>query len=481
MIMSNTIQRLSKNTEIVEVKNPATKEVIGTIPVATKEDVDAILKAANATKTEWARTPVWKRTEILNRFASLVEENKAEIAELLTKESGKPIAQSRGEVDTLIRLFRAYPEHAKKLYGMNIPLDHQQGLENDVYITRREPLGVIVGIIPFNFPLDIFAHKTAAALATGNVIIVKPPNETPLSILRVCELLFEAGLPENVLQVATGSGRTVGEWLTSSPLINGVSFTGSTETGIQVGSNAMKNLNPAFLELGGNDPLIVLDDANIEEAVEQAVFGRTLMNGQVCCTTKRMIVHRSKVTDFTDLMIEKIKKLKFGNPLQEDVTIGPVIHESAAKSIHEQVQQTIGEGAELRLGGEIVDNAWYLPTVLSGVKKDFEVARDMEIFGPVFPIISFDTDEEAIEIANNSIYGLNGAVFTKDINRALNVSYQVESGIVVANGTSVYRPDISFFGGYKKSGMGREGLIGSLEDFTQVKSVALRNSLNIYN
>jgi succinate-semialdehyde dehydrogenase/glutarate-semialdehyde dehydrogenase len=471
----------SKNGSIAEVTNPATKEVIGTIPQATKDDVEAAINAANAAKKGWARTPVWKRAEILQRFAGLVEKNKEELVQILSKESGKVLYQSEWEVDTVIRLFHSYPEHAKTLYGQNIPLDSQQGVENDVYLTRREPLGVLVGIVPFNFPLDAFSHKVGPALSSGNVMIIKPPNDTPLAILRVTELLYEAGLPENVLQVITGPGKQVGEWLSASNQIDGISLTGSTETGIKVASNAIKSLKPAFLELGGNDPLIVFDDADIELAAEQAVFGRTIMNGQVCCTTKRMIIHRSKVKDFTDLLIENLKKIKHGNQLEQGVVMGPLIHERAVMTVNDQVQLTVKQGAKVVFGGEVVDKAWYLPTVLSNVSKDTDIARDMEIFGPVFPVISFDTDEEAIEIANNSIYGLNGAIFTRDVNRAVNVGYQIESGIVVVNGTSVYRPDVSYFGGYKMSGMGREGLLGAMHEMTQIKSVALRNSLKIYD
>ena len=472
----------SKDGKTLEVYNPATNEVIGTVPQATSQDIEEVLDAAQKAKKDWARTPVWKRAEILRRFSDLVEQKRDELATLLSKEIGKPIEQAGWEIDTAVRLFRAFPEHAKMLYGLNIPLDHQAGNENDVYLTRKEPLGVVVGIIPFNFPVDLFSHKVAPALSTGNVMIVKPANTAPLTILSLAELLYEAGLPENVLQVVTGSGSLVGDMLAQSPKINAISLTGSTETGIKVATNAAKRLNRVMLELGGNDPLIVFEDADIDLAVNEAIFGRTLMNGQVCCSNKRMLIHHSKEEEFTSLLIARLKELKYGNPLDRSVNIGPLMDVQAVQTVDQQVKKTIEQGAKVALEGGVTNNAWYLPTVLTGVKPEFDIAQDMEVFGPVFPIIPFRTEEEAIQIANNSIYGLNGAVFTKDVNRAVNVSYQIESGIVSVNGSVVYRPDISYFGGYKMSGHGgREGLIGALEEYTQVKSVALRNSLKIYN
>ncbi len=375
-------------------------------------------KRPKAQKKGWARTPLWKREEIILRFSDRVLENKECLSALLSQEVGKPIAQSEAEIETVARLFRNFVGQAKTLHGLNIPLDMQAGVENDIYLTRKEPIGVIVGIVPFNFPAELFSQKVAPALAMGNVVIIKPANVAPLTILELTKLLYEAGLPDNVLQTITGSGRVVGEMLAQSPLVNGISLTGSTETGIRTAINAAKHLSRVKLELGGNDPLIVFDDADLELAVEQTVFGRTLMNGQTCCANKRMIVHRSKVSDFTDLLTARLQRIQHGDPLQRHVGIGPLIDEEALHTVHSQVQTTIKQGAKAVLGAEIVDNTWYLPTVLTNVAPSFEVARDLEIFGPVFPIISFETDEEAIAIANSSCYGLNASVFTRDINRA---------------------------------------------------------------
>lgn len=465
-----------------EILNPTTKEVIDVVPIATEEEVDQALSNAVKAKGIWAATPVWKRAQVLQKFADLVEENMKNLSVLLSSEVGKPIIQAKGELTGVVRIFRAYAEKARYLFGQNIPLDHQEGIENDVYITRREPLGVIVGIIPFNYPADIFSHKVAPALATGNAIIIKPPEDAPLTILKLEKYLYEAGLSENALQVLPGEGSIVGQKLVSSPLVNGVSLTGSTEAGILVASSAVKQLARVQLELGGNDPLIVFEDADIDLAVEETVQGRTAMNGQTCIANKRMIIHESKIEKYTEKLVERVKELKIGNPSEESTDIGPLINEEALKRVHKQVQLTVKQGAKVLLGGEIIENTWYPPTVLSNVQPDFDIAQDMEVFGPVFPLISFETEEEALEIANNSCYGLNASVFTKDIDRAMRLGYGIESGIVAINGTGTYRPDISYFGGYKMSGYGgNEGLIGSLEAMTQVKSVAFRNTLNSYD
>lgn len=332
-------------------------------------------------------------------------------------------------------------------------------------------------ILPFNFPIDLFSHKVAPALAAGNAVVIKPAMEAPLTIIRITELLHEAGVPGSTIQILTGRGSTVGEILASSPKVNIVSMTGDTRTGIRVARNAAKNLSRTFLELGGNDALIAFDDADIDEAVEHAVFGRTWANGQCCCANKRIIVQKSILDDFTHKLITKLKGYTLGNPMNPGTKIGPLINEKAANTVKKQIEHTVGQGAQLLYGGERIDNCFLTPTILGNVSKEADVARDLEIFGPVLPIITFGDDNEAVEIANNSIYGLSGSVFTKDIGRAMNTAYKMETGQVAINGTGLYRPDAAQFGGYKQSGLGREGLSVTLEEMTQVKNIAIRNAL----
>ncbi|WP_408008325.1 aldehyde dehydrogenase family protein [Pseudalkalibacillus sp. A8] len=477
-LIINGESRGSRDGNVQDVLNPATNEVIDSIPLATPEDVEEALDVAQQGKVVWANTPTHERYEILVRYANLLQEKKGELAEILTKENGKPLAQSEAEVDTGTRLFKGFAEKSKSLYGISAPLDAQPGLEKDVFFTRREPIGVMGAILPFNFPIDLFSHKVAPAFAAGNAVVLKPASEAPLTVIRLVELLLEAGVPKSVVQVVTGKGSVVGELLASSPKVDIVSMTGDTNTGIRVAQNAAKHLSRTFLELGGNDALVVFDDADLHEAVDHALFGRMWANGQCCCANKRIIVQKNVLIDFTDIMLEKIQEYKMGDPFQSDVKVGPLISQQAAEAVFSHVNDTVSQGAEIIYGGKREEACFYTPTILNGVIKDMDVAKDLEIFGPVVPLIAFDNDEEAIEIANNSIYGLSGSVFTKNIQRAMNASYKMKTGQVAVNGTGLYRPDVSAFGGYKMSGIGREGLSVTLEELTQVKNIALRNVLS---
>ncbi|MEH6887374.1 aldehyde dehydrogenase family protein [Priestia megaterium] len=476
-LIINGIAKNSRDNQFVDVLNPATNEVIDRVPLATKEDVEEALDVARKGFDIWSNTPTHERYDILVRFAELLKEHKSEIAEILTLENGKPLEQSEAEVDTGVRLFKGFAEKSKSLYGISAPLDAQPGLEKDIFFTRREPIGVMGAILPFNFPIDLFSHKVAPALAAGNAVVIKPATEAPLTLIRITELLHQAGVPGSVMQVVTGRGSLIGEVLASSSKVDIVSMTGDTQTGIRVAQNAAKNLSRTFLELGGNDALIVFDDADIDVAVEHAAFGRTWANGQCCCANKRMIIQKNIVDDFTHKLIKKLQEYKLGNPMDRSTKMGPLISQKAANTVKEQIDYTVNQGARVLYGGERLDNCFLVPTVLGDVTKDMDVARDLEIFGPVLPIIEFSNDLEAINVANNSIYGLSGSVFTKDISRALNTSYKMKTGQVAINGTGLYRPDAAQFGGYKQSGLGREGLSITLEEMTQVKNIAIRDVL----
>jgi succinate-semialdehyde dehydrogenase/glutarate-semialdehyde dehydrogenase len=478
-MLINGQKREARSGEQNNVYNPATMEVIDTIPMATAEDVEEALDHAQKGKVIWAKTPIHERSEILLKFSQLLKRDRAQLADLLCREVGKTLEQAGMEIDTGARLFRGFAEKVKSLYGMTVPLDTQPGLERDVLMTRREPIGVMAGILPFNFPIDLFSHKVAPALAAGNAVVIKPATEAPLTVIRVVELLHEAGVPGNVMQVITGRGSLIGDQLSSSPKVDIISMTGDTQTGIRVAQNGAKHLSRVFLELGGNDPLIVFSDANIDEAVDFAIVGRTWSNGQCCCGNKRLVIHDSVIDEFTHKLLEKIKTYTVGNPLHADTKIGPLITEKAANNVKSQIDLTVSQGAQVLFGGERIDNCYLTPTVLGNVTPDMDVARDMEIFGPVMPLIRFSTDDEAVQIANNSIYGLNASIFTKDLNRAINASFGIQSGLVAVNGSGLYRPDAAQFGGYKMSGLGREGLTVTLEELTQNKTVVFRNALTI--
>lgn len=460
----------------LEIINPATFDVVGSVPVSSLHEIEWVLDAAQDGKKVWAATPIWKRREILGRYLDLLSEQRLEVAHTLCLETGKTKEQAIDEVVGGIRMFREYVDRVLALNGTTVPLDIQQGLEHDVLMTRREPLGVLAAILPFNFPIDTFSHKTGAALVTGNAVIVKPAEDAPLAVMQAVRLMYQAGVPENVIQVVNGRG-DVGAMITDTPKINAVSFTGSTATGSRVMATGAKYITRVYLELGGNDPFIVFEDADMDIVMQHASFARTYCNGQCCVASKRFIVHHARRDEFTVRLLDSLKAYPVGNPLNSATKIGPLIHEAAAKKAEEQIALTVAQGARILSGGERYNRTFLAPTVLENVTLAMDVARDMEIFAPVFPIIEFKEDREAIEIANASIYGLNAGVFTKNLNRAIRAGYSVESGTVCINGAGLYHPDAAAFGGYKQSGIGREGTIHGLEEMTQIKSVVFRNAL----
>ena len=295
--------------------------------------------------------------------------------------------------------------------------------------------------------------------------------------MRVAELCWEAGIPGNVLQLVTGQGSLIGPMLAKSEYIDALSLTGSTEVGIDVAKLSAETLKHLHLELGGNDPYVVFEDADMELAITEAVSGRLKNAGQTCVSPKRFIVQRSVLEEFTQGVIEKLKKIKLGSPLCEDTELGSLINPAAADTVSEQVEQTIAQGAKCIYGGKKYDKTYFEPTVLTGVTKDMDVAKDLEVFGPVFPIIAFDTFDEAVEISNNTKYGLQAGVITKDSSKAIRAASQIRAGAVIINGSGNYRNIDQPFGGMKMSGLGREGVCCTLQELTQVKSYVLKNIL----
>jgi acyl-CoA reductase-like NAD-dependent aldehyde dehydrogenase len=342
-------------------------------------------------------------------------------------------------------------------------------------MVNREPFGVLGAIVPFNFPLDLFTHKVAPALATGNAVIVKPAEVAPLAVLEATRLLLEAGVPGTVMQTITGTGRRVGSWLAGSADIDLVSFTGSTDVGTEIAVSAARNLNPTFLELGGNDPLIVFPDADIDSAITHAVQSRTLCNGQTCSATKRLIVHRDVVGDLVSALVDRLGAMQIGNPMDAATQIGPLINEAAAERAAKHVTTALEQGADLSLGDGTASAAFFAPVVLTGVDRNADIARDTEVFAPTLPVIEFSGDDDAVAVANQSRYGLNASVFTADLGRGLRVARSLKSGTVIINGGTAYRPDAIPFGGYKSSGLGREGFMTTLQEFTQPKTISIRS------
>lgn len=466
----------ASNGSVIEVTNPATKSVIDTVPNATIEDVDRAVKYAKEAQKDWAKTPLYERGKILRKFADLVEVKSEELAKLLSDETGKPITEAIAEIGNVRTFIEGYVEKAKHLYGIHIPVGNELGQENTIQYTTHAPLGVVGCIIPFNFPVDLFGQKVPSALIMGNSVIVKPSTYNPLILHKLVELMIEAGVPYGVIQVISGEGIISGRALASHPDLNLISVTGSTAVGMETMQNAGKNLTHVTLELGGNDAFILCEDGNIELAVEETVWGRLYNAGQVCCASKRFLVHKNIKNEFVEKLIEKIKTLKVGMPADPTTKIGCLINENAAIRVEEQVKKTLEQGAKLVYGGRR-NGAFFEPTILDSISKDMDVSKDMEIFGPVISIIEFEQIEEAINIANQSSYGLCGNVITENINTAFKVSEALEVGGAVINGASFYRSAEMPFGGWKHSGIGNEGISSTLEEMSRIKTIVLKNVL----
>jgi|AGTN01.2.fsa_nt_gi NAD-dependent aldehyde dehydrogenases len=484
----------------IKVTDPATNEFIDTIPMATKEDIETALANSKKGLNEWKRIPLAEREEIYNRFFAMLQEHKRDIIETLMRESGSSIRNALFQFQGVTDIFKGYLETAKR-YSGHILVPGTEGGHNgntskDLQMVIYEPVGTVLAIVPFNAPLMLFSYKVAPALSAGNAVIVKPPTSNPLALMKVVSLLREAGVPGNALQVITGSGSTVGNYLVSDPRINAITLTGSTEVGISIAESAAKRLTPCGLELGGNDPFIVLEDVeSVRAAAELAAFWRMNSAGQVCIAPKRFIVQNSVKKEFTETVLSAVDNIEMGydRDISAEVskyidadfadfkpgkmTMNCLISEKAAITIEEQVNKTISQGAKLLRGGKR-KGAFYTPTVLTDVTPDMDIARDMEIFGPVLPIIGFDTLEEAIRIANGSCFGLSGCVMTRDWKKGMRVAQEVETGQIVVNGVGTYRNMMQPFGGYKMSGLGsHEGFV-TLGEMVQEKVVIFKEFLS---
>ena len=458
----------------IEVTNPATGAVIDTIPAATKEDVDRAVACAKEAQKAWADVSVSQKVEILYKFLDIVDDNKEKLAQTLSQETGKPIVEARAEIGNIRIGFSGFCEKAKHLYGNTFPAGLEPGQDTHVLITKKEPIGVIACVIPFNFPCDLFDQKVAPTLLAGNAAIVKPSTDNPLTLCMLTQMLGEAGVLPGAVQIVTGRGSNTGTWLCENPDVHGITLTGSTEVGIETYQRGAAHLAHIALELGGNDAFIVLEDGDVDLAVEELIWGRMYNTGQVCCASKRFLVHKSRVAEFTEKAVARISKLKQGQPSDESTEIGCLISEAAAVKVKKQIDLTVEQGGTIVLGGER-EGAFITPTVIAGVPKTADVAIDMEIFGPVVPIIEFETVEEAIEIANGSKFGLCGCVFTSDMKTAVKVCNALECGGTIINGASFFRSFEMPFGGYKYSGVGTEGVMSTFDEVTRTKTIVLKN------
>jgi len=467
--------------EWIEVDNPATGEIIDRVPNASVEDVRRAVDIANDARKTAEETPAYKRASLLQRVATLLQERSDTFARLISAEAGKPIRDAEIEVRRAIGVFVIAAEESKRLYGEVLPTDayeYPAKSETRFAFSVREPIGVVVAIAPFNFPLNLMSHKVAPALAGGNVVIAKPTSETPLSAIKLGELITEAGCPPGVFNVVTGPGSTVGTELIENPKTNYITFTGSTAAGLQIAGKAARLGKKLTLEMGGMDPFIILDDADLNLAADAALRGCFSYAGQVCIASKRFLVIDSVADNFSKMLTERVSKLKVGNPLDRTTDIGPVINSEAVKRIHKIVIDAKGDGAQILIGGtpltqgEFAKGSYYAPTVLDNVRPESSVAQD-EPFAPLAPILRTRSYDEAIEIANSTIYGLQASIFTRNVGRALKLARRIRAGAVLIDDPTNIRWDNMPFGGVKKSGMGREGVRYAIHEMTESKLISV--------
>jgi len=458
--------KLIDKNEKIAVENPFNNEIIDYVPSGDAEDVKkAISAAAKATKS-MKEMSSRKLSRIMYDIHQELKEKHQEISKLISLETGKPIRDSRVEMDRSLQTLLMAAEESKRIYGETIPMDAAIAGRTAFGFTIKIPLGVVAAISPFNYPVNLAIHKIAPALAAKNTVVFKPSTKAPLAALKMAEIMGRH-LPDGAVNAITGPGGVLGDQLVTSDQVNKVSFTGSVATGLSIARKAgMKKLT---LELGGNDPLIVLDDADIDAAVLGAVGGSYLNAGQVCIGVKRLIVQESVADEFTEQLVSRTQKVKTGDPLDPETDMGPLIDEKAALNVEQSVNDALQKGAQLLCGGKR-EGAFFQPTVLDQVQVDMELVQ-RETFGPVSPVIRVENLDEAIKAANSTPYGLQAGVFTQNIANAKKAVREIEAGSVLINKQPTFRTDNMPFGGFKMSGMGKEGVKYAVEDMTRTKLV----------
>ena len=451
----------------LEITNKYNQEVIATVPLANEEIYEKTVQSAQKGFEAISSLPAYKRSKILQTTSELIEKNKRELAELIATEAGKAWKHSSFEVERGIQTFKFASEEAKDICGHTVPMDAIAGGEKRIGFIMRFPMGIIGAISPFNYPLNLVAHKVAPAIAAGNSVILKPASLTPLTSLKLGEIMLEAGLPEGALNVIIGSGSTVGEWLIKDERLSMITFTGSPPIGRRIKEKS--GLKKVTLELGSNSAAIVDQSANLDLAVPRCVFGSFSYAGQVCISVQRIYIHKKIFSEFTQRFLDATKKLKVGNPLEEDTDVGPMITQEDAIRTEEWVGEAVKGGAKILIGGKREKNFYY-PTVLTNVKPDMKVMR-LEVFAPVVGLIEFEDFSDAVRMVDDSIYGLQAGIFTAEIEKAFEAVKKIKVGGVIINDVPTYRADQMPYGGVKESGMGREGLKYAIEEMTDMKMV----------
>ena len=450
-----------------EVRSPYDGEVVDTVPVASADDARAALAAAEeGARAMRALTP-WERSEILRHAASALDEQLPELARTIAQEVGKPLVEATNEAKRIPDLLRVSASEGARMHGETVPVDAAPGGAGKVAFTLRQPCGIVVAITPFNYPALLVMHKVGPALAAGNAVVLKPARQTPLTALFLTRVLLGAGLPEHALQCLTGSGSELGDVLCSDPRVRKISFTGSTVVGEQI--TRVAGVKRLSLELGSNCPLIVLPDADLEQVAAATLTGGYVNAGQVCISIQRVLVADEVYGDLVDALTPLVEGLRTGHPLDADTTLGPVISETEAERVERTIRAAVDGGATLLVGGER-EGAVVAPAIVGDVDPSMELSRS-ELFGPAVALTRVSGIEQAIELANDSAYGLGAGLFTSSIDAALRFAREVDSGSIQINSSPLWRADLMPYGGLKGSGIGKEGPRYAVEEMTELKTV----------
>jgi glyceraldehyde-3-phosphate dehydrogenase (NADP+) len=449
------------------IRSPFDRSVVDTVPLATPAEIETAVASAVRGARVMADLPAHRRAEILLAASQALQARAQEFALVLTRETGKPIVESRGEVGRAVHTLILASEEAKRITGEMIPLDTSPGGDAKLGFTLRVPCGVVLAITPFNFPLNLVAHKVAPAIAAGNAVIVKPATATPLSALKLTDLLLEAGLPAEAIQCVTGGGGTVGVQLCADPRVRKVSFTGSRDVGADI--TPVAGLKRVTMELGSKSPLIVMADTDVRRVAAATAATGYSNAGQSCISTQRVLVDRRISGAFLEEVTPMVEAISVGDPLEESVQMGPMISETEAERVRSWVAEAVQGGARLLVGGER-DGAIHRPTLVADVDPACRLARE-EVFGPAVAVTTFNGIDEAIELANNSRDGLGAGIFTESIRSAMEFVRRVESGNLMVNWAPNWRSDLMPYGGLKDSGMGKEGPKYAIQEMTETKMV----------
>lgn len=453
------------NGETIDVTNPFDNQVLGRVPSLQKAQVEDAVKISYHAQIAWAQKTAKERADILTQWADLIDQHKDDLATIMTAEQGKPLTESRGEIGYANSFIRWFAEESKRIYGDVIPSTNQDLR----YIVLKQPVGVCAAITPWNFPAAMITRKAAPALAAGCSMIVKPATETPLTALALGELAIRAGLPAGVLQIVTGKSSTIGGVLTQDARIHKLSFTGSTEVGRTLMSQCASTVKKLSMELGGNAPFIVFDDADLEKAATGLIASKYRNAGQTCVCANRVYLQASIKDKFLDLFKQKVEALTVGNGMQDGVDIGPLINQDALNKVQQLLADAVSKGATIVTGGKshAASALSFEPTIITGITYDMDIATQ-EIFGPVAPVFIFETDEEVIAHANNTIFGLAAYFYTQSLARSWKVCEELEYGMVAQN-TGLLSTEVAPFGGVKQSGFGREGSKYGVEEYVTTK------------